>query len=251
MQRTRGRRKRSTSAQLGFAWRSHGGARRGAGRPPGRGRRNVRHRLRERVVARHPLHVTLRLRREVGWLRSERTLRALYRSLARGCQRFETHVVYFSVQGDHVHLMVEAADARALSRSMKGLSVRITRALNKILGRRGAAFADRYHARELASPREVRSALAYLLCNYRHHAAARGRVLGRWWIDPCSSGWYFPGWRGRDGAAVTGAWAPIRSAPRLAEPKTWLLAVGWQRAGLITVNHVPGGDLNRADKSRA
>ena len=111
MQRTRGRRKRSTSAQLGFAWRSHGGARRGAGRPPGRGRRNVRHRLRERVVARHPLHVTLRLRREVGWLRSERTLRALYRSLARGCQRFETHVVYFSVQGDHVHLMVEAADA--------------------------------------------------------------------------------------------------------------------------------------------
>ena len=76
-------------------------------------------------------------------------------------------------------------------------------------------------------------------------------MLGHWWIDPCSSGWYFPGWRGRRGAAVTGAWAPVRSAPRLAEPTTWLLTVGWQRAGLIAVNHVPGGALNRADKSRA
>ena len=242
--KAQGRRTRRETAQLGFVWRKHGGARVGAGRPVGQGRRNVRHRVRPRVVGRHPQHVTLRLRKEVGWLRSERALRAVYRSLARGCERFATRVVHFSVQGDHVHLVVEAADRVALARAMKGLSVRIARALNKVIGRRGAAFADRYHARELASPREVRHGLAYVLCNYRHHAAQRGRRVSRWWIDPCSSGWYFAGWRGRGGGAVSGGWAPVRSAPQLAEAKTWLLTVGWRRAGLIEVDHVPGAKLD-------
>ncbi|MCC6997765.1 MAG: transposase [Deltaproteobacteria bacterium] len=189
--------------------------------------------------------MTLRLRREVGYLRSERALRAVYRSLSRGCERFETRTVYFSVQGDHVHLLIEAPDRSALTRAIKGLSVRIARALNKVIGRRGAAFADRYHARALGSPREVRHALGYVLCNHRHHAAAKRTYFSPWWIDPCSSGWYFAGWRGRDGKAVQGRWAPNRSAPRLAEARTWLLTVGWLRAGLIAVNHVPGAQLEK------
>ena len=226
--------------QLGFEWRRHGGAREGAGRPRSSKRPPVPHRKRPRLLASHPQHVTLRLRREVGYLRSERAVGAVYRSLSRGCERFETRTVHFSVQGDHVHLLVEAADARALTRAIKGLSVRIARALNKVLGRRGAAFADRYHVRGLGSPREVRNALAYVLCNYRHHAAAKRECLSRWWIDPCSSGWYFTGWRGRDGNPVDGFWVRKRSAPRLAEAITWLLTKGWRRAGLIEVHHVPG-----------
>ncbi len=228
-----------TERQLGFTFRQHGGARRNAGRPAGL-RPRVAHRTRTKVSRHQPQHVTLRLRREIGYLRSDRTRGAVYRSLARGCERFGTRAIYFSLQGDHVHLVVEADDQTALTRGIKGLSVRIARALNKILGRRGSAFADRYHARRLASPREVRNALGYVLCNYRHHAAQRGRRLSRWWIDPCSSGWYFAGWRGRDGAPVSGGWAPDRSAPRLAEPRSWLLQIGWRRCGLIDVHEVPG-----------
>lgn len=231
---------RRVARQLGFEWRQHGGARKGAGRPRKSGRPPVAHRARPRLLGRQPQHVTLRLRREVGYLRSERALRAMYRSLARGCERFETRVVHFSVQGDHVHLLVEAADRVALTRAIKGLSVRIARALNKVVGRRGAAFADRYHTRALASPREVHHALGYVLCNYRHHAAARRRKLPRWWIDPCSSGWAFTGWRGRDGEAVPGHRLVRPESPRLAEAKTWLLLVGWQRQGMIAVDHVPG-----------
>lgn len=247
---TRARRSRSSRpVQLGFEFRTHGGARKGAGRPRKTTRPRVEHRRRARVLGRDPQHVTLRLRREVGFLRSERARRAVCRSLARGCERFETRTIYFSIQGDHVHLVVEAKDQRALSRAIKGLSVRIARALNKVIGRRGAAFADRYHVRALGSPREVRNALAYVLCNRRHHAAQEGRRLGRWWIDPCSSGWYFDGWRGRHGAAVQGNWILDRSAPRLAQPRTWLLTVGWRRAGLIEVDHVPGRQLELGRQS--
>ena len=239
----RSARKLRGPAQQEFVFRSHGGARTGAGRPRTTTRPRVEHRTRPRVLAREPQHVTLRLRREVGYLRSDRARRAIYRSLARGCERFETRTVYFSVQGDHVHLVVESLDQTALSRAIKGLSVRIARALNKVIGRRGPAFADRYHARGLGSPREVRNALAYVLCNRRHHAAHKRAHLGRWWIDPCSSGWYFEGWRGRRGTAVRGGWVTDQSAPRLARPQTWLLEIGWQRAGLIDVHHVPGAVL--------
>ena len=221
--------------QHGVGARGRRDPRRGAGRLRPRARPRCAHRTRPRVSRHEPQHVTLRLRREIGSLRSERTRRAVYRSLARGCERFGTRTVYFSVQGDHVQLVVEAEDRRALTRAIKGLSVRIARALNKIIGRRGAAFADRYQARGLTSPRQVRDALTYVLCDDRHHAAQAGRRVSRWWIDPCSSGWYFTGWRGRDGRAVSGAWSYDRAAPRLAAAGTWLLRVGWRKAGLLDV----------------
>jgi hypothetical protein len=93
------------------------------------------------------------------------------------------------VQRDHLHLIVEAEDTRSLSRAMQGLSVRIAKALNRALGRKGKVFADRFHDRVLTSPKQVRHALAYVLCNARKHGVAppiRGGA-GPSWVDPCSS----------------------------------------------------------------
>src|SRR5204862_6807235 len=83
----------------------------------------------------------------------------------------------------------EADDARGLGRGMKGLCVRIARALNRLWKRVGSVFSDRYHARVLRTPREVRNALNYVL----HNAARHGSRLGG--PDPCSSGAWFDGWR--------------------------------------------------------
>jgi len=63
-----------------------------------------------------------------------------------GCQRFGYRLIEFSVQGNHIHLVVEAPDVVALGRAMKGLEVRMARALNKVMKRKGPVFADRYHA---------------------------------------------------------------------------------------------------------
>ena len=57
--------------------------------------------------------------------------------------------------------------------------------MNK-LGRKGAVWADRHHRRELTTPSEVRSAMVYVLQNYRRHGAQSFRdrayltILGRW-----------------------------------------------------------------------
>jgi putative transposase len=162
-----------------------GGRRRGAGRMRRSARRNVPHRSR-RKFRRGALHVTLPLRQEVWNLRSHRCFRALRRSFAAGCGRFGFRLVHFSVQGNHVHMIVEAPDAVSLGRAMKGLEVRMARALNRVMRRRGPVFADRYHAVLLDSPRRALMAVRYVLENWRVHAARDGRPVPRG-IDPYCS----------------------------------------------------------------
>ncbi|HZX97143.1 MAG TPA: transposase, partial [Myxococcales bacterium] len=153
------------SHQQALPLRQWGGSRPGAGRKRGSGRRNVPHRPRRRF-RKGALHVTVRLRREVWNLRSHRCFRALRRSFAAGCVRFGFRLVHFSVQGNHIHTIVEAPDAVALGRAMKGLEVRMARALNKVMSRRGPVFADRYHALLLRSPRQAANAVRYVLENW-------------------------------------------------------------------------------------
>jgi putative transposase len=210
--------------------RTWGGARKGSG-PKCRGPRSrVAHRPRESFLGRCPVHVTLRLAEGLPSLRQHATYRALLAALGGGCERFGMRLVHWSVLGNHVHLMVEAADRRALSRGMQGLGVRMARALNRRWGRTGRVFADRFHAHVLRSPTEVRRVLFYLLQNARHHRIV---LVG---ADPFSSGPWFDGWLAcelPDGIGIARpAW--LRTAG------TWLLAHGWRRLGLLDVAAWPG-----------
>ncbi|HEY1587345.1 MAG TPA: hypothetical protein VGH63_16730, partial [Polyangia bacterium] len=77
--------------------------------------------------------------------------------------------VHYAVMGNHVHLIVEANDRRALWRGMQGLGVRMARALNRVMRRSGRVMGDRYHARILKTPSEVKRVRHYLLTNAQHH----------------------------------------------------------------------------------
>lgn len=136
-------------------------------------------------------------------------------------------LVHYSVQRNHLHLMVEAADRRSLSRGMQGLGVRLAKAVNRALGRSGTVFAERYHARRIRTALEVRQVLQYILNNARRHAAQYGARLADGWLDPCSSAPYFDGWYGRgpplapDGTTV----------PACGE----LLGSAWRAYGLLEI----------------
>jgi REP element-mobilizing transposase RayT len=144
-------------------------------------------------------------------------------------------ICQYSVQHNHIHLIVEASDRAALTRGMRRVNIRLGKQLNKAMGRRkGRVVADRYHEVHLGNPTQVRNALAYVLNNYRKHLwRERGERCARRWIDPCSSGDFFDGWRGR------GATAPTRGDPVTA-PRTGLLKRVWRRRGLIALDEVPG-----------
>jgi REP element-mobilizing transposase RayT len=162
----------SAQRQLGFEFRTWGGVRKGAGRPPKGKTAGVSHLRWPSHSYAHPLHITLRIGRGISSLREHSLFPVVRRALADGKQHFGFSLVHFSVQRDHVHLIAEANDRRALSRGMQGLSIRLARAVNAQVGRKGKLFADRYHARTLKTPRTVRLALRYVLLNVRKHAGA-------------------------------------------------------------------------------
>ena len=102
-------------------------------------------------------------------------------------------------------------------RAVKGLSVRVAKRLNRLMGRTGRVIGDRYHAHALRTPTEVANALAYVLGNFVRHAARRGEMISASWIDPYSS------------AAVS---VELTGPPLIVAPQTWLLRGGWRRARL-------------------
>jgi len=166
-----------------------------------------------------PLHLTFHLIEGLPNLRNKHEHATLIEVFARCREREGFRITQYSIQGNHVHLIVEAMRKEDLTRGVTGLATSMARRLNKLCNRHGRVFADRFHARVLRTPTEVRNALRYVLHNARNH--------GLWlWPDrpdPYSSGEYFDGW----------ADYPARSLlpPWLATAATWLLRCGWQRAG--------------------
>ena len=211
-----------------------GGRGPGAGRKPAGPRAGVPHRRRPLHHRGQPVHVTLRAVRGLPSLRGMRLFRALRSGLA-AASAATFRVVHFSVQTNHVHLLVEAEGTQALGRGMQGLGIRLAKAINRRLGRRGCVWAERYHGRALRTPREVRNGLVYVLLNGRKHGAIRRG------IDPCSSGAWFGGWR--EGVE------PSREPPPVARPQTWLLRVGWRRSGPISVDDGPAAPGRRTGRS--
>ena len=170
-------------AQRAFEFRTWGGRRKGAGRPrkDGRvGKAGVPPLPRGVLAKRFPVHVTWRMQREVWNLRTRRCFTVLRTAMYDGAARFGFRLVHYAVMGNHVHLIVEAQDRRALSRGMQGLGVRMARALNRVMGRTGRVVSDRYHAHILETPSEVRRARHYLLTNARHHYGHAAATVDRY-----------------------------------------------------------------------
>ncbi len=200
--------RRGLPRQLELRPTTWGGRREGAGRKPlPEGKRRVSHLARERFEKATPVHVTLRVGRHVWNLRSARSFRRIVRAFAAHKGRHPLRLIEFTVQGNHLHLVVEADSNEALSRGMQGLAIRIARALNAMMKRTGHVFADHYHSRLLRTPTELVRAIAYVLGNAAHHFGRRG-------ADPFAS---------------SGIALEIR-ARALDAPQTWLVLIGWRRA---------------------
>jgi REP element-mobilizing transposase RayT len=205
-------------------------------------------------VPRHcPSHVTLRIRRGIPSLRTRRFLREFRDSLRHASDRGDFRVVHYSVQRNHVHLLVESAGKEALARGMKAVAARLARAVNRVCERSGPVLHGRYHLRILRTPLEVRRALAYVLLNARKHWRERHGAAPPVRLDEASSGRWFDGWERRLGferwrAPPAGSEATARTDPQpaaayppeVARPRTWLLTRGWRLHGLVDPAEAPG-----------
>jgi REP element-mobilizing transposase RayT len=135
-----------------------GGRRPGAGRKPGPNPK-VPHRALGRHLAKEPVLMTLHSR--LDSLKSPRVFAAIRRAVAgtNGQSPEEFRIVHFSVAPSHVHLVVEARDARSLSSGARSITIRIARYVNDALARTGSLWADRWRRRTLKNPEDLREAL--------------------------------------------------------------------------------------------
>lgn len=230
---SRGRATRSRQRELDF--RSWGGARRGAGRKPLGSRPRVPHSERPAHRSSDPIHVTLRLRELLPSLRCGAAFREVECAFASLRDRCDLRLTHFSLQSNHIHLIAEADSRHELSRGIQGLVIRIARGLNRLWSRRGPVFSDRYHARALRTPSEVRSALLYVLHNAKHHGLRVPR------IDPYSSSRWFDGWKELSPTVEDTPVSPARS---------WLLGVGWTRHGLLRMDESPRSARRRSQPEK-
>ena len=202
-------------------------------KPTGK-RRDPRHRVRPELDCNTPVHVVLRVDKGVPRLRRRKTFEAIRASLRRlAIEGFR--VCHTSIQSNHLHFLVEAEDRHHLSAGMQALGISLAKRINRACGRkRGKVFAYRFHATPITSPTQARNALAYVLNNWRKHREDRSGLARTAQLDPYATGPSFDGW------AEPWTWYdnldPLPAAP----PETWMLRVGWRRAGrLLSVRATP------------
>ena len=218
----------SGQLNLDLMARTWGGKRAGAGRPRGEKQHDSPHVKRPKHVARHPLHVVWRTVAGAPNLRTPTCYAAIRDALAK--HREDVRIVHVSIQANHLHLLVEARDAVALTTGLRSVGVLLAREINRASARTGKLFAYRYHATAITSPRQMFNTLAYVLNNWRKHREDRGSTA---YLDRYSSAIAFDGWEVAFATPIGYEPLPVQGAT------TWLLRVGWRRHGTIHSHHCP------------
>jgi putative transposase len=226
------------------------------------------HEKRPALKAHEPIHITIRVDEVVGRLRTRDAYMAIREAAIVVLQRDDFRIVHLSIEGTHIHLLVEAENRRALSCGMRAFEGSAAKHLNAAFSkaggwwerkraarlghampqrRKGRVFSDRYHETVITSPRQARHALAYVLNNWRRHREDRGERARGWLIDPFATGWAFDGWKERADTPFAFKVRETYKAIPVWLPKTWLLREGWRRHGLIGLREVPGPKAGARD----
>jgi REP-associated tyrosine transposase len=155
--------------------RTWGGKRKGAGRPRKvrREKKGATHLARAPFPGTSAVHITWRMKKRVWRLLTPRCLELLKKDLV-DATKSGFRVIHHAMQANDLHLLAEADDEVSLSRGMQGLGIRIARALNRELKRKGSIFDDRFHAQLLQSATEVKHVRHYLLDHARQPGASAG-----------------------------------------------------------------------------
>lgn len=225
------------------------------GRPPKGDRAGSPHKARPELKPHVPVHVVLRIERDIGSLRNGKMFAAVRAATLVASRYPDMRIIHISIQRTHLHLIVEAENRTALSKGMQGFQISAAKHINRALSRngkrrRGRVFTDRYHAEYIDTALGAYRALGYVLNNWKKHGEHRAFDAGSWKLDPFSTGILFDGWKEREGRAP---WhTPVGYEPLVVRPpRSWLLRVGWRRYGAISIDHVPSQPLSSSARSRS
>ncbi len=175
----------------------------------------------------------MKLRKGLPSLRTKALLK-IFRASVMKARLKGLRIIHYSLQSNHLHLLVEAHDKRELASVFKSLGTSLARRINAASPSKGetpSVFRGRYHLHVLKTPTEVKHALKYVLLNETKHTRQTTT------LDAYSSGAGFGLWnkllgqRWRRWVSMDNPLAAATGQELCQPPVSWLLRVGWQRAG--------------------
>lgn len=148
------------------------------GRRPHSGRtrihsKGVAHRTRESIKRLTAAHVSFKVS---TYIQNKPCLTILHKAI----ENSKTHglnIVFFALQSNHVHLIVEAADNETLTRGMRSLTITLAKGIKRLKKHEGGVQIERYHLHLLKSLSETENALKYVIYNQTHHTGLESNPI--------------------------------------------------------------------------
>ncbi|MEI8348179.1 MAG: transposase [Pseudomonadota bacterium] len=141
----------------------------------------VPHRLREEIPKKKPVHVVWHLNPHVPPCRRKNILLIFKKAVLKG-RLMGLKVIHFSLMNNHLHLLIETENKKALAKALQSFAISFTKRLKNFNGlKKTPIFKERYFCHILKSLREVKHAIHYILMN------GKKAGLSRYDIDPYSS----------------------------------------------------------------
>lgn len=139
----------------------------GAGRPAIHDK-GIRHTCRETIKVLTVLHLTVKIERAKAGIKNKDTLKLLHKAILKA-RKQGLAIIHYTLERDHVHLMVEANNNAILGRGMQAFGITFSKGINKLKSLKGQVFKTRYHFKKLKTPTEIKNALNYILGNAIKH----------------------------------------------------------------------------------
>lgn len=116
------------------------------------------------VSVRRPMHLTMKLKADLPSLRRAGP-RAAFRVLLAEARSRGVRTVSFQLMGNHIHWLVMPESAASLRDATRYVFGQLARRLNKMWGRRGKVFVERYFSTIGTSARQIWNTLNYIARN--------------------------------------------------------------------------------------
>lgn len=140
------------------------------GRRPDSGRtrmhsKGVAHRARESINRLTAVHINFKV---TTYFQNKPCLAILHKAFENS-RSHGLNIVFFALQSNHVHLIIEVRDSEVLTRGMRSLTITFAKGIKRLKRHEGNIQIERYHLHTLKSHAEVLNALKYVLYNQAHH----------------------------------------------------------------------------------
>lgn len=133
--------------------------------------KGIRHTERETIKKLSSLHLTIKIERNKAGLKNKTVLALLHKAIMKA-RKIGLGIIHYTLEYDHVHLLVEASDNEILGKGMQSFGICFSKGINKYKTQKGQVYKTRYHLRVLKTFREIKNVLNYIFGNAVKHRSS-------------------------------------------------------------------------------